>query len=1315
MATSGTARREPEAPPPPHPSRSSPPGAARSRRSSRALRWVAFAAGALGLLVLCACLGAWWLGSHLDHPWVKSRLVLLARDRFGLGIDYEGAELSLLRGVRVRSFRLLTPAPFAAEAPELARVERFELAAPLWTFALGRRSIDALRVGRIELALVTDASGSSSLSLLFPAEPEPSDDEPARISRALGDLPRLSIDSIEVAAIAGELIELQGDGSRRVSSASGLALHGAWHSDADGLAGTGLVVAGAPLALSTSSRAVQQQATVHTRLDLRAAEPRALSLQANASELDVRLGTPGAPASQHGVPSSVPSSVPSRAPSHLEWRGPLFALNATLRTDPEAGRASVAIEQASALGSRLTLDAQLDSFDASGLRWVTSGRARVDLPTLPFAVPGVSIDALQLELASQELAWDGARVTGTVDLTGRLRSALLEDTAASVNVADLTLAGQGSFQPESGGFRASLKAASLVARSLVSNAEARELALDLNGTTRGLAGAQQVEAHAALALTALRFAAPEGRGAELDGVKLATTLTGTLSELMAQAVPGLDARLDVGRLAVVLGLGPGSQRVSAQGLGAAVSARRVARNEQAAFGVSGDANVTLSMLAFVLAEGAGPGAARGGPVLSLSDLSAKADLPLSLERASGALAIATLTGSGGVGLAGLTLDLDAEAPLAWGAGGARAHAKGHLAKLDAGPHRSAQLGFDLRVTEPERERYRLELDAAAASGSLAGAKLAGPLTATLRADAAAAGELSLTSELRGRRGAAVNLALDARFDRQSEQLAYGARLSAEKLVAFAELVEKVAPAAGRADLARATLRASAKGDLSGVLRAGEGSLPSLAERPLASARGSQTAELALDGLDYRGDRGALRVPSLALTIESTHRAEAGGGASARLRLSELVFEGGGRSLRLAGVDQAIVASFDRAPDQGIVDVDTALEVGSLEQSWLPGFPVQGLRLSSNLQIDRLRSIFLRELALDNPPSGSALRAAGTLELLSEQNAGGSNTIVGREALSFEGRVIQRLEALEPLELASHARGSIELPFRLESGGLLGYRLVAAVEAKQVSFATADDSFAVEQLNGVVPVLEEFALLESGLVISAGPRTSPLSDTRFFDVHPFLSGNDYLTAQSIRFGGLAPLGPIAANVRIERSDFVIDQLQTGYQGGQIVGQVRAAWRDGDPIVRLRLNATGVRSGKSRDVFDANTALTFVPAALTLDGKMQIVRASREHVDDILDVLDPFHESANANRVRRALTLGYPKFVRFHLHDGAVDTEVELGGLAQLVRIDAIKAVPLGPILQKYVAPSLPALPRRGGPSAPPPASTDVPLASTPRRE
>lgn len=1305
MAISGHVPREPRAPLVSRPTQS-PGGGSPGRRPTRARgprvrRWIGVAAGGLGLALLLACSSVWWIASHLEHPWVKPRLLALARDRIGLGIDYEGLELSLRRGMHARSLSLLTPPALAAGAPLLARVEGLELDAPLWKFALGARSIAALRVAGLHVTLVRDESGRTSFSELFPAEPEPSSpDERARLSRAFDDLPELSIERLELGGISAELVELYDDGSRRVSSLSGLAIQGSLHSGDEGLAGTAIDMSAAPLALAVSAGGTRQQATLHAQLGLRAAEPRALSLSLATNDLES-------------------SGVDART---VRWPGPLLALGAALQTDPGAGRATLTIDRASAFGGRLSLDARSELSDASGLRVVTSGSARVELATLPIPIPGVEIDALRFALATRELTWDGVRLAGAVDVDGALRSARLDAGGESARVADLTLAGQGSFSPEGGRFQTTLKVASLAARSLASNAEASDVVLDVNGTTRELGGEQQLDARAVLELAAAR-ATEAAQRVELGGVRIEASLAGTMRDVSARNVPQLDASGSIRQLAA----SAGSRRVSSTGLALSASGRQLALDERARFGVRGDARFTLSTPSVELADGMRLGS-RGRGTASMSRVALSGELPLSLDRAAGSVSIAALDAEG-LHLAGLALDADADAPLAWGAGGARAHAHGSIATLAAGDgNRGSAIALDLRATEPERERYRLELDLGSAALELAGAKLSGPIAATLRADATtlragaadlpagakADAQLKLTSELRGARGAAVDLGLDARFEPASERLSYSAKLSAEKLDAFAALVTTAAPAARRARLDRARLSASARGELTGVLRAGDGALPVLAERPLASARGTQSARLALDGLDYRGELSSLEVPSLTLEIESTHRADAGGTASARLRLPQLAYEGGGHSLHLAGVDQAIVASADRAPDQGMVDVDTALSVASAAQSWLPGFPVRGLRLSSSLQIDRLRSIFLRELALDNPPTGSTLRAAGTLELLAQGSPGGDKTIVGREALSFEGRLSQQLAALEPLELASHARGSIELPFRLESGGMLGYRLIAALEAKQVSFTAKDGAFAVEQLNGVVPVVEEFALLESGPVISAGPRTSPLSDTRFFDVHAFLSGSDYVTAQSIRIGGLAPLGPIAANVRVERSDFIIDQLQTGYQGGQIVGQVRAAWRDGDPIVRLRLNATGVKSGKSRDVFDANTALTFVPAAMTLDGKMQIVRASREHVDDILDVLDPFHESANANRVRRALALGYPKFVRFYLHDGAVDTKVELGGLAQLVRIDEIKAVPLGPILQKYVAPALPALPalpRAAAPSAPDPASADVPVAST----
>jgi translocation and assembly module TamB len=1262
-------------------------------RPARRRRWIRWLLAALAMPlvgVLLAAFGVWFVARDLDRPWIKSRLIAFSQDQLGLGIDYEGLALSLSDGLRARSFRILSPPRLAAGAPELVRIEDLELRARLWAFLFGERTVERFTIGRISVAVVSDAAGNTSLSELFPPDPEPKDDSPLRPSQLLAELPTLSIETIEVGEIGARLVELRPDGSSRSTALSSLSLRGTLHAG-NGLSGTELRVLGAPLGVDVSDGGATQHAELPVDLTLSAADAESVAIG-----LRVSLGR------QDFAPS-------------WPWQGELIALDANLRADAAASKTSVSIAPLRALAGELSLEGRADVFDskeATVQRVVASGKIHVAVPALPVAIPGVSIDALVLDLTTQDLAWDGARVAGAVELGGSLRGAALLTDEARASVAGLSLSGQGSFRPEGGRFQANLKASSLAASAAEANLDLDGISLDLDGTTQELDSAQQIDANAVLGIRATKLRAA-AQSIEARAVRWHTRANGTAQELAAQRVGKLSSELSLDSLEAR----DAERRTTLEHVAASASVDHLAVDAAAAFGVQGDATLAVTLPLVRVLEGGGQKAR--SPALRIQGVELTAALPLDAAHAKAALTLGSLTAAGS-SLGELELDLTLDRPLAWAPEGsedgsepARADVRGKLARFDVGGGTHGALEDILLVAHKAgRDHYRLELDVKGSSLALAGSPLPGVLALGIRGDAQpAAGALQASTTLRGDRGARLDLELDGKFERQSGRLQYELDLGAEKLDAFASLASDVDPRAGRVRLEGARLAGSARGDLAGVLRSGEGLVPVLTENPLGTARGSQNATLTLEGLDYRGPDRALGIPKLELELTSTHRAANGGQANARLSMRELRLEGGGTSLHLEAVEQKLAATFERAPDQGVVDVRTSLELGRAAQSWLPGYPVRDLKLSSNVQIDRLRSIFLRELLLDNPASGSKLRAAGTLELLAHSGqTSSSKTIAGREALSFEGRFQQEMEPLEGMDIASHARGSIELPFRLESGGLLGYRLIAALEAKAVSFTKKDGSMAIEGLQGTIPVLEEFALLDSGPVISAGPRTSPLSDTRFFDVHPFLTGNDFVTARSLRLGGMAPLGPIAANVRLERSDFIIDQLQTGYQGGQIVGQVRVAFRDGDPIARLRLNATGVRSGKSRDVFDANLALSFVPRAMTLDGKVQIVRASREHLEDILDMLDPFHESANANRVRQGLALGYPKFVRFQLHDGAVDTKVELGGLAQLVRIDEIRAVPLGPILQKYVAPSLAEYlqPDQQAPSGePPPAEGPAP--------
>jgi translocation and assembly module TamB len=1262
----------------------------------RLMRWIvgglAAVASLVVILVVLAAGALWFVGKDLDRPWIKTRVLALAAEQ-GYAIDYEGLELSLGEGVSARAFRLLTPPALAAGGQDAVRVEQFELRAPLWKFALGSRTIESLRIGALHVTLVADESGRTTLSELFPPAPERNAEPSTPLSHSLAELPTLSVSALEVAAIAGRYVELFAGGAPRVSALRSLGLRGQLVSGERGLEGTSLELVGAPLAIERSQAGAVQRAALGVDLNVSASEARALAVA-----LGVELER------QDFVPS-------------WGWRGQLLELKGTLRCDEAAGKTTLAIAPLAALRRDVLLEADVDVFDGEPTRFVSSGALHVALAGLPFAIEGLALDALKLDLTSKALSWDGARIAGTVESGGSLRGASYEGPAGVARIADLTLGGRGAFEPDGGRFEATLSAASLTSRSADATAEIADVRVELGGTTRELAGAQQVEARVQLSLASAQLGTGPGRSVTLGAATLRARAQASALELSARALSRLDAELSASNVEAV---DPASRtQLDNPKLSAGVD--RLVADDAAALGVQGDASLSLSLPALSRFEGS------RRPALELGGLAMTLELPLSLARAQGTVALLSLR-AGDSTFQQLALDVDAEEPLAWAADrdGARATLSGRLERVDAGGgNRGALTALRLVASKPERDRYRFELDATGARLAALGQSLPGEVQAEVRAEAQpVAGVVSLASALRGERGARVGLDLDASFERASERLKYALSLSAEKLEAFSPVAQKVDARVARLELGSARLTASARGDLAGVLRAAPGELPAPVANPLGSARGAQTARLELAGLDYRSPDVTLAVPQLAIELESTHRAGQGGKANARLSLEALDFAGAGRSIELRGLDQKLVATFERAPDQGLVDVHTSLSLGSAAQSWLPGYPVKDLALSTNMQIDRLRSIYLRELVLDNPASGSSLQAAGTLELLAranrsnernpgnERNPASGKTIVGREALSFEGRLEQKMSPLERLDLASHATGTVLVPFRLESGGLIGYRLLATLEAKQVSFVRKDGTLAVDGLNGSIPIVEEFALLPSGPVISAGPRTSPLSDTRFFDVHPFLSQSDYVTARSLSLGGLAPLGPIAANVRLERTDFIIDQLQTGYRGGQIVGQVRVGWRDGDPIVRMRLNATGVRSGKSQDVFDANTALTFVPAAMTLDGKMQIVRASREHLEDILDVLDPYHEAANANRVRRALALGYPKFVRFQLHDGAVDTKVELGGIAGLVRIDEIRAVPLGPILQKYVAPALSGYLRPSAAPSPP-APVDPTLESARR--
>ncbi|MET0340630.1 MAG: hypothetical protein ABW252_06490 [Polyangiales bacterium] len=1193
-----------------------------------------------------------WLLGHLAHPSVKPRIQALAREHAGLEVDYDDLTISLDDGVRARAFRLLQPPKFRRVAQEFLRIDTLDVRMRPLDVALSGGAIDVnvVHLDGVDATVITDEAGATTLSELFPPSTEPAP-PPSPTSASLASLPTVDVARLEVTGVRGRLIALRKDASPQTTSAASLGMSGTVHMVPGSLAGTSLKLGAAPSLRIAQTGDEARNAEVGVTLTASADAPRMLRVQL---------------ASTLGAQDLVPS-----------WSGgsELVKLDARVDFDPQGGRTLVKLDDAHVAGALLGARGSVVLHDGSPARMEASGTLHAALAKLPLAVEGYAVDALAVDVDAQRLSWDGARLAGALGWKATADALALDDGTQQVKVGALRSAGTGSFDDPVGHVEGDVQVATLALRTPDATARASDVALKLDARTDARGGPQTLDAHPVITLAEAALGTPEGREVSLRGARLDAQLAGTLPELREQRLAKLGA---IFAAEAVTASEPG-MRATLEQLGAQLAVAGLAPAAASPSGFVGDARAKLTLPALRITQAGGP--------LSLRDASLDLALPLSLATANGSLALGQL-GAPDARVERVGVEIAARNPLGFGERAAKSASlriDGKVGAVRAGAHRAIVDTLGLGVQRTSESRYQATLDARLASLVLAGKPVPEQITTQLRADAdRAAGTLVASAALRGPRGAAITANVDAAFARASGKLRYDAALGAEKLDAFAALLADVA--AGT-KVAGTRVHATAKGELAGVMRATPDGMVAPTPDPASSARGTQSIDLTVEGLDHRSEGGALAVPALRLKVDSTHREGGAGSAKLSLRADVLRFDAPSGSVHLRALDQEISASFPRDPSASLMDVHAKTTLGAADQSFFPAYKVSDLTLAAHVQVDHLRSFFLRQLDLENPEAGTSLHAKGAIELRTRSTGAGERTLVGREALALEGSLTQALEPFQKLGFAARASGTLRVPFRLESGGLLDYRLLAAIEARDVSLVTSDRGLGVEALTGLIPITEEFALLPSGAVVSAGPRASPLTEARFFDVHPFLGGTDYVTARTITLRGLPPFGPFAANMRLDRSNFLIDQLQVGWNGGQIVGQVRLAYRDGDPLVRMRLNATGVRAGRTQDVLDANAALTYQPRVSTVDGKVQLVRVSPAHLLGILDVVDPFHESTSTNRIRQGLKLGYPKFVRFHLHDGALDTKVELGGVAKVVRIDEIKAVPLGPILQRYVVPTL----------------------------
>jgi hypothetical protein len=254
---------------------------------------------------------------------------------------------------------------------------------------------------------------------------------------------------------------------------------------------------------------------------------------------------------------------------------------------------------------------------------------------------------------------------------------------------------------------------------------------------------------------------------------------------------------------------------------------------------------------------------------------------------------------------------------------------------------------------------------------------------------------------------------------------------------------------------------------------------------------------------------------------------------------------------------------------------------------------------------------------------------------------------------------------------------------VESPNLTLFRTVAAVRFEGVHARLPGVGIAVEGLDGEVPMSADFAVRAGRAVVLRQSGVNPYPALRFADQHPLLTRASFISAARLETPVFSA-APVAGNAKVEQNLVSVSQLEMGVRGGNVTGSCLLDWNGRRTTLEARVRATGVLSSQG-EPFDGNAAVVVSAADRSVVGRAEILRIGRRHLLDLLDLQDPHHTSAATNRVRGALTLGYPDRVRVTFDHGFASARITFGGLAQLVRLEDLRGIPVGPLVDKALAP------------------------------
>ena len=1222
------------------------------RRILRYLRRTAYVLLGLIVLVVAAVIV---IAKNLDSDLIRRRLQSLVKEQAGLTLDYKTASVQILHGLTLGDVTIEQPEEFRAAAPLLLSVKQVSLG---WAF-LGKGSLlRKIKAEDVEVTLVTDENGRTSLDAIPKGEPKPPKPPvpPGKLlAGTLADLP--GFDHITLARAnlnfvrteKGRVVErtrLAGLGGRIVSSGEDAARS----ITIDVGREKNPVVLTASIAGEGKPREAVAKLWLHVGLGAAGADVRV------RAALDRQDLTPD-----------------------LASKCELLTLDATAKSAGD--RLVVSLDKLDALDNAVAAHARVGVGEAGAA--VDDAGGTIDLGRLARLVPAKA--ALHVGLAKGHLKWSIAGLElggvpkldakGKIEASATLSELRFEQKELSAKLAKLEwqLDIKPSAKSGTPHARISLRTGELALRSPDGNTDIGDTSTQLEVADvrfEPLSATVSLDNHVASLVAA---AGPRTVKANDIGLRVHSKVHDGLPK-------NLSVELPIGKLELAAldmpALPPGPLHVVVDLTQLHVDpARPIASQAELQAELSG-LGVSVSAKAHKRANAVDFDVKLGAP--KLGPLAALAPPELALPQKMGATVAAS----------GHLEQLSAAIPR--GRMTVHAHFDDPAVTMSDSVFAARAFDLDLDGQTGGRRAFDVRLKLAPKAAAVDEDKYGDGVLALHAAYDPAGPAAKLEIDGSGDQAPRVKLALDAKWDRARKAVTYALDGKLANLDMLSTFLPDSLSEDHWIDLTDLEIDVGAHGDWTGLVTGFDRrGAPKLAKDPQAAA-GDGSFELGLRKLKYVDAAGVeVTAPSVGLKTQ-LHAAAGAKDIRTDIELPRATVVAAGHKMQIQRLASKLETHIKGDPAVGPITASDVVTIGRVDQDFAPVYPIADASITLRAGRGDDGTLRLDALTIDNRGGGTHLALDGALVLPRTTLAPGplaADAPIGFHSTEVQLRLEQKLDRLTGSPATFKGKGAMSLHASVGSGDLHRFHITANARFDGAGLELPDKKITLARIDGELPMVEDLLVLGgTSRLLPAKEDSNAYPSLRFADQHSFLSDRGALRVERIAVGDIV-IDELAGNLRVKRDLVTIDHLEARLYGGHIAGQCLIVARGAESKITLHARATGIQAGADKERFDGNAALTLALGERALDGRVEIVRIGKQHLLSLLDEMDPHHADPGSNRIRTALSLGHPERVRLLFERGFASLHVEMGGLASIVSLSDVTGIPMGPLMEKYLGPAL----------------------------